>query len=82
MLGDLRGGCPPSGVWAMIRLSKNTTAAQIAPQLEPLRKKRHWTGLPEYRPAFVLQPLSDVHFNSNYSRDAIRKADLSPPFIS
>ncbi len=69
-------GVRPLWVWAMIKLSKETTAAQIAPQLEPFAK-RHWTGTPEYTPSFLLQPLSDVHFNTNYSRDAIRKADLS-----
>lgn len=75
MWGPMRG-VPHIWAWAMIKLSKETTAAQIAPQLEPFAK-RHWTGLPEYRPSFLLQPLSDVHFNTNYSRDAIRKANLS-----
>jgi ABC-type antimicrobial peptide transport system permease subunit len=73
-------GVRPLWVWAMIKLSKETTAAQIAPQLEPFAK-RHWTGTPEYTPSFLLQPLSDVHFNTNYSRDAIRKADLSTLYI-
>jgi putative ABC transport system permease protein len=68
-------GVPDRWVWAMVKLSQKTTAAQIAPQLEPFAK-RHWTGRPEYRPRFLLQPLSDVHFNSAYSRDDIRKAHL------
>jgi putative ABC transport system permease protein len=75
MWGPKRG-VPERWVWAMVKLSKGTTAAQIARQLEPFAK-RHWTGQPENRPRFLLQPLSDVHFNTAYSRDAIRKADLS-----
>lgn len=67
-------GVPDIWAMAMVKLSKETTAAQIAPQLEPFAK-RHWTGLPEHRPVFVLQPLSDVHFNSNY-RGYNRKANL------
>ena len=75
-----RRGRPTRVVWAMIRLSKNTTAAQIAPQLAPFAK-RHWTGPPEYRPRFLLQPLSDIHFNTAYSRDDIRKAHLPTLYI-
>ena len=73
-------GVPSIGVWAMIKLSKKTTAAQIAPQLEPF-SKRHWTGRPEYRPQFLLQPLSDVHFSTAYFRDDIRKAHLPTLYI-
>ena len=73
-------GVPSHGVWAMIRLSKNASAAQIAPQLEPFAK-RHWTGRPEYTPRFLLQPLSDVHFDTAYSRDDIRKANLSTLYV-
>jgi len=73
-------GVPDRGVWAMVKLSKSTTAAQIAPQLEPFAK-RHWIGRPEYRPRFLLQPLSDVHFNTDYSRDDIRKAHLPTLYI-
>ena len=79
MWGPKRG-VPDLWVWAMIRLSKKTTAAQIAPQLEPFAK-RHWTGHPEYRPRFLLQPLSDVHFNTDYSHDDIRKAHLPTLYI-
>jgi putative ABC transport system permease protein len=75
-----RRGVPDRWVWAMVKLSKGTTAAQIAPQLEPFAK-RHWTGPPEYRPRFLLQPLSDVHFNPDYSRDDIRKAHLPTLYI-
>jgi putative ABC transport system permease protein len=73
-------GVPDRWVWAMVKLSKNTTAAQIAPQLEPFMK-RHWTGHPEYRPRLLLQPLSDIHFNTLYSRDDIRKAHLPTLYI-
>jgi hypothetical protein len=73
-------GVPERRVWAMVKLSKGITAAQITPQLEPFAK-RHWTGLPEYRPSFLLQPLSDVHFNTDYSRDDIRKANISTLYI-
>jgi putative ABC transport system permease protein len=79
MWGSHRG-VPSLGVWAMVKLSKKTTAAQIAPQLEPFAK-RHWTGRPEYRPRFLLQPLSDVHFDTTYSRDDIRKAHLPTLYI-
>lgn len=79
MWGPKRG-VPDRRVWAMIRLSKNTTAAEIARQLKPFAK-RHWTGRPEYRPRFLLQPLSDVHFNTAYSRDDIRKAHLPTLYI-
>lgn len=73
-------GVPEIPVWAMIKLSKKTTAAQVAPQLEPF-SKRHWTGRPEYRPHILLQPLSDVHFNTAYSHDDIRKAHLPTLYI-
>src|SRR5258708_7500302 len=73
-------GVPDRWVWAMIRLSKNTTAAQIAPQLEGF-VKRHWTGRPDRTPRYLLQPLSDVHFNTDYSHDDIRKAHLPTLYV-
>jgi hypothetical protein len=75
-----RKGAPGPGVWAMIKLSKNTTPAKIIPQLEPFAK-RHWTGRPESRPHFQLQSLSDIHFNTAYDRDGIRKAHLPTLYI-
>ncbi|HSZ84402.1 MAG TPA: ABC transporter permease [Puia sp.] len=63
-----------AGMWCMIKLSKNSTAFQIKSQLKDF-VKRHLPGNPD-KLEFLLQPLSDIHFNADYSHDDIRKADL------
>jgi ABC-type lipoprotein release transport system permease subunit len=63
----------------MIKLSRNTTAAQIAPQLEALAARV--PGPPDRKVRFLLQPLADVHFDTNYSHDDIRKAYLPTLYI-
>jgi putative ABC transport system permease protein len=62
------------GIWCMVKLSKNIESSQITRQLIDF-SKRHMSGNPD-KIKFMLQPLSDVHFNADYSHDDIRKADL------
>jgi putative ABC transport system permease protein len=65
--------------WAVtfIKLSPHTDPDQVTKQLEPF-KQRHLNdpAVAFFHLAFVLQPLTDVHFNPAYSHDGIRKAQL------
>lgn len=61
---------------AFVKLAPNTTPAAIEKGLVPYSS--HSLAVPLYRSlgfTFVLQPLSDIHFNAGYMDD-IRKANL------
>jgi putative ABC transport system permease protein len=59
--------------WVFARLSKGTTPAALNAQLTALIK-RH--GQPGEKLAFSLEPLSDIHFNTNVVESSIRTAHM------
>jgi hypothetical protein len=63
-------------VWSFVKLSKEVSPAQIRAQLAEFTNK-HIKIDPLNVFSFQLQPLSDIHFNSNYDHEDIRKANLS-----
>jgi ABC-type antimicrobial peptide transport system permease subunit len=65
--------------WCVVKFSKNATRAQINNQMSAF-VKRHMPDNPN-KLTFLFQPLSDIHFNADYSHDDIRKADLSSIYI-
>ncbi len=67
-------------IWTMVKLSKNVTAPQIAKRLEAFAT-RTVPADPAGKLQFLLQPLSDIHFNSDYSHDDIRKAHLPTMYV-
>jgi len=72
---------PPHGnpwAWTFIKLSSQTKPEKIAALL-PTFVNRHLSQdslLQFLHFAMVLQPLSDIHFNSAFEHDGIRKANL------
>jgi hypothetical protein len=68
-------GIASGGIWTMIKLSKGIEPGQISREIASLVKK-HMKNEPENKLSFLLQPLSDIHFNADYSSDDIRKAHL------
>lgn len=58
---------------AFVKLSKGVKPAQIEAQF-PAFSKSHFTGAFQFKP--VLQPLSDLHFNTEYADNYSRKAHL------
>jgi putative ABC transport system permease protein len=75
--GHVRGN---PWIWTIVKLSKNVTEPQIARQLDALAT-RNIHEAPDGKLHFLLQPLSDIHFNSDYSRDDIRKAHLPTMYV-
>ena len=70
--GPIRGS---PWIWLMVKLSKNSNPVQFNSQLAALLK-RHIPNNPDRRLTPLLQPLSDIHFNAEYSHDDTRKAHL------
>jgi putative ABC transport system permease protein len=67
-------------IFSMIKLSKNTTPAQLSPQLTAFIR-RHIPNDPNRKLDVLLQPLSDIHYNTDYSHDDIRKAHLPTLYV-
>lgn len=66
--------------WSLVKLSKGTTASHVEAGLQDLVRK-HMKADPLNKFSFQLQPLSDIHFNSDYDHDGIRKANRPTLFI-
>jgi putative ABC transport system permease protein len=76
--GDVTGpGNPP--IWAMVKLSKTVKVEEISRQLEAFIK-RHIPADPRGQSKFLLEPLSDIHFNADYYDD-VRKAHKPTLYI-
>jgi putative ABC transport system permease protein len=67
-------------MWSMVKLSKKTTIASTKNQLDAFVKK-HIPADQDNKLNFLLQPLSDIHFNADYSHDDIRKAHKPTLYI-
>lgn len=65
--------------FSYIVLPENKTVNEIEKQLESFVKKYY--GEEEKKNVFTLQPLSDVHFNTDYSHAAVSKSHLVAPAL-
>ena len=59
----------------LVKLAPGVTAAQIERQFLDF-DKRHHVGPPDFKNAYHLQPLSDIHFDTRYFDDFSRQASL------
>ncbi len=75
--GDVPGNPP---ILAMVKFSKTATTEQVNRQLEAF-VKRHMPANPGGQSRFMLEPLSDIHFNADYSHDDVRKAHKPTLYI-
>jgi putative ABC transport system permease protein len=74
--GDVPGNPP---IWAMVKISRTATTEQVNRQLEAF-VRRHIPADPRGS-KFLLEPLSEIHFNADYSHDDVRKAHKPTLFI-